>query len=184
MTKFNNKIKLNLAKVSQDWRSFIKEQYSTSLNLNNSIKKKIEIIIKNTPLKDLSSYCFELNFYLVDNNEILTINSRFRNKNSATNVLAFSLLNISEIKNIGLKNLVQKFGKYLFLGEVFFSYQNIAQEAIDAGKSLDDHFIHLIVHGILHLLGYDHIEDCDALIMENLEIKILASFGIKNPYIV
>ena len=69
-----------------------------------------------------------------------------------------------------------------FLGDVIFSSETIANEANQENKSIENHLIHLLIHSVLHLLGYDHETNDKALIMENLEIKILKNLNIDNPY--
>ncbi len=68
------------------------------------------------------------------------------------------------------------------LGDIAISYDTCAREAAEAGKTLADHTTHLIVHGLLHLLGYDHTCDRDATLMEETEVKILGTLGIDDPY--
>lgn len=68
------------------------------------------------------------------------------------------------------------------LGDIAIAYETCAREAEEQGKPMADHVTHLIVHGVLHLLGYDHIEDEDAAVMEALEVRILASLGVSDPY--
>lgn len=68
------------------------------------------------------------------------------------------------------------------LGDIAISHDTCAREAAEAGRSLADHTAHLMVHGVLHLLGYDHETDADASLMENLETEILATMGVANPY--
>lgn len=68
------------------------------------------------------------------------------------------------------------------LGDIAIAYDTCAAEAAAAGKSLPDHATHLIVHGILHLLGYDHVRDADATLMEQLEVEILGKMGLDDPY--
>jgi probable rRNA maturation factor len=68
------------------------------------------------------------------------------------------------------------------LGDIAIAWETCAREAAEQGKPMDDHVTHLIVHGILHLLGYDHVEDADAAVMERLEVGILASLGVSDPY--
>ena len=68
------------------------------------------------------------------------------------------------------------------LGDIAIAWETCAREAEAQGKPMTDHVAHLIVHGILHLLGYDHIEDEDAALMEALEVRILASLGVSDPY--
>jgi probable rRNA maturation factor len=68
------------------------------------------------------------------------------------------------------------------LGDIALAYDTCAQEAVEAGKTMADHVSHLIVHGLLHCLGYDHIRDGDAAVMEGTEVRILATLGISDPY--
>ena len=68
------------------------------------------------------------------------------------------------------------------LGDIAIAYDTCAREAAEAGKPMAAHVTHLVVHGVLHLLGYDHIEDADAELMEGHEVAILASLGVDNPY--
>jgi len=68
------------------------------------------------------------------------------------------------------------------IGDIALSYETCVREAAEFGKSVHDHVTHLVLHGFLHLLGYDHIRDEDATVMETLEIKALETLGIENPY--
>lgn len=68
------------------------------------------------------------------------------------------------------------------LGDIAIAWETCAREAAEQGKPMEDHVVHLIVHGILHLLGYDHIDDADAELMEATEVRILARLGIADPY--
>jgi probable rRNA maturation factor len=68
------------------------------------------------------------------------------------------------------------------LGDIAIAWETCEREAGQHGKSMTDHVTHLIVHGTLHLLGYDHVEDEDAALMEGLEVRILASLGVSDPY--
>jgi probable rRNA maturation factor len=102
---------------------------------------------------------------LTSDEEIRQLNKQFRHKDSATNVLSFP--NDSDD----------------YIGDMAMAWQTINKEAQAQDKSLIDHIKHLLIHGFLHLLGYDHIKDDEAEAMESLEIKILASMKINNPYI-
>jgi probable rRNA maturation factor len=73
-------------------------------------------------------------------------------------------------------------GGMIELGDIAISYDTCAAEARAAGKPITAHVTHLIVHGVLHLLGYDHIDDTDAALMERLEVEILGKLGLDDPY--
>ena len=100
--------------------------------------------------------------------KIIELNNTFRKIDSATNVLSFP--SYSKLNN------------ELFLGDIIFSIETICKEAKRDNKSVYNHLIHLFVHGVLHLLGYDHKTDEEATKMENLEIQILETLQIVNPY--
>ena len=68
------------------------------------------------------------------------------------------------------------------LGDIAISYDTCASEAAAAGKAMQDHVMHLMIHGALHLLGFDHVRDQDATLMEALEVEILEKMGIDDPY--
>ncbi|MEM7740587.1 MAG: rRNA maturation RNase YbeY [Pseudomonadota bacterium] len=102
---------------------------------------------------------------------VRALNAEWREKDKPTNVLSFPAEPVP-----GLPDAVQP------LGDLALAYQTCAREAADKGITLKDHTTHLIVHGVLHLLGYDHIGEDEAEAMEALEIKILARLGINNPY--
>ena len=95
---------------------------------------------------------------------IQKLNSQYRENNKPTNVLSF-IYNIEPL-----------------CGDIILAYGTIARESQEQGKSFQAHLTHLIVHGALHLLGYDHETNEEALIMEGLEKKLLGYFNIPNPY--
>ena len=110
----------------------------------------------------------------VDEDEGLQLNQSYRQKNKATNVLSFpyEMLEIPELREA-----------LIHLGDLVLCEPVVRREALAQGKPLSQHWAHLIVHGMLHLQGYDHITDAQAEMMEALEIRILKSFGFNNPYI-
>lgn len=110
-----------------------------------------------------------VNLKIVGNAEMQQLNKEFRNKDRATNVLSFTNDDLSKdvTKNIG---------------DIAISYDFVKQEAKDNGKSFSDHVIHMLVHGIYHILGYDHEDDISAEVMESKEIYILDKLKISNPY--
>jgi probable rRNA maturation factor len=106
----------------------------------------------------------ELTILLADDARLKDLNTTFRGKKKTTNVLSFP----SEEPG--------------YLGDVAIAWGVTAREAAESGKSFADHACHLTVHGVLHLMGYDHETDKDAKKMERLEVKILKGLGIADPY--
>jgi len=119
-------------------------------------------------LQDVSEDC-ELSVRLVDESESADLNSTYRGKNGPTNVLSFPF-----DSEIALEPRL--------LGDLVICVPVLAREAAAQSKTEADHWAHLIVHGCLHLLGYDHIEDVEAIEMEALETQILKSLEISDPY--
>lgn len=101
---------------------------------------------------------------LADDAALQRLNARFRGKEAATNVLSFPSSAAG------------------FLGDIALAYETCAREAEEKHLSFGDHVAHLIVHGLLHLVGHDHQTDADAEAMERLEIDILDALGVSNPY--
>jgi len=106
---------------------------------------------------------------IVDESEIAELNQTYRHKPGPTNVLSFPIEVPAGVPND-------------HLGDVVICAQVVEREAAEQGKSLESHWAHMVVHGFLHLQGYDHIEDGAAEIMESQEIAILARLGFSNPY--
>lgn len=106
---------------------------------------------------------------IVDKTESLDLNSTYRQKDKPTNVLSFP----ADIPD---------FVESTHLGDLAICAPVVEEEALEQNKSINNHWAHLTIHGCLHLLGYDHIEDTEAEVMEGLEIELLAELGIGNPY--
>lgn len=119
----------------------------------------------------------EISIKLSDNAEIQSLNAAYRGKDKPTNVLSFPMLE-QEL----LSSLSKSGASEILLGDIILARAVCVKEAQDKDIALKDHISHLVVHGTLHLLGYDHQEDSDALIMENFEVQALANIGISNPY--
>jgi probable rRNA maturation factor len=115
----------------------------------------------------------ELGITLTDNAGQRQLNQRYRGKRTPTNVLAFPAWDPS---------MRIPCGAPLLLGDVVLALEMVEWEAADQGKTFVDHFRHLVVHGILHLLGWDHQSEVAAAKMEALEISILAKLGAPDPY--
>ncbi len=111
----------------------------------------------------------ELSIVLTDDAEQRVLNRDWRGIDKSTNVLSFPQ--------------IEPFGPVSgILGDIILARETLVREAEEQGVSLEDHFTHLVVHGFLHLLGYDHMDDDEALAMEGLETQILASLGVADPY--
>jgi probable rRNA maturation factor len=120
----------------------------------------------------------ELSILLADNQVMQKLNHKFRKKDKATNVLSFPDCDI-DFRHL-LEFEVDL--NYMYLGDIAFGYEIIETESRSKNVSFLDHFKHLLVHSILHLLGYDHNEEEDTEIMQVLEIQILQEFKIASPY--
>lgn len=119
----------------------------------------------------------EISLVLCNNLFIQKLNKKYRKQDKATNVLSFPTFDKFD------KNKFIKAKSYtLYLGDIIISIEKILQESKIQKKDNVAHFTHLLIHGILHLLGYNHVTNNDAEIMEKLEILILDKLGYKNPY--
>ncbi|MBO4643135.1 MAG: rRNA maturation RNase YbeY [Alphaproteobacteria bacterium] len=114
----------------------------------------------------------EISVLLTDDSAVHSLNKEYRGMDKPTNVLSFAALDDENEPIIDP----------MLLGDIVVAFETTKREAIEQECSLADHLFHLIVHGMLHLIGYDHVEERDAVEMEALEIKILAENGLKNPY--
>lgn len=119
-----------------------------------------------------------------DDARISVLNAEFRGKPAPTNVLSWPSEDLAEDGpgTAPAQPLPGEPDAPWSLGDIAISYDTCAREAEAAGKSLADHVTHLVVHGVLHLLGYDHIDDADAALMEKHEVAILATLGVDDPY--
>lgn len=117
----------------------------------------------------------EVSVLLAGDAFVRSLNRNYRGQDKATNVLAFAA---QEGDGPGPQP-----GATVMLGDVVVAYGTAAREAAREGKSLNDHLSHLVVHGVLHLMGHDHDTERKARAMERLETKVLAGIGIADPYV-
>lgn len=163
-------IEIDLIK-GQDWAD---EDHWHNLSMQSILSA-----IKHSDYKYLMEldHNISISISLSDNDEVHALNHHYRQKDKPTNILSFPMLERAELANIANSEIPE-----IMLGDLILSYQICVQEAQTKKISLSDHFQHLIVHGILHLLGYDHIEEEDAETMQSIEICAMHYMGIDNPY--
>lgn len=136
--------------------------YPTDKRIQNWLDQSLEILAIDEAL--------EVTVRLVDADEMQELNHDYRGKETPTNVLSFPCdWDLPEEPRL--------------LGDIVICVPVIAREAKEQKKTLEEHWAHMVIHGLLHLLGYDHIEEQQAEEMEALECRILAHLGYKNPYI-
>lgn len=111
----------------------------------------------------------EISLLFCDDRFVQELNRRWRGQDKPTNVLSFPAADEDTFER-------------LLLGDIAIAFETMTREAVTEGKPLSAHFCHLVVHGLLHLLGYDHEDEADAEDMEALERQILAALGIDDPY--
>ncbi|MFL2712757.1 MAG: rRNA maturation RNase YbeY [SAR86 cluster bacterium] len=142
--------------------------YSTNFPISDSLEEKLNkalsYIFKEEGITDSS-----INLKILTDEDIKELNKKFRNKNTTTNVLSFSNEDVS-------KSITGN------LGDIAISYEFVKRESKEHKKNFDDHMIHMLVHGVYHILGFDHENDEMADIMEIKEVKLLKKLDIKNPY--
>jgi len=137
---------------------------STSIPSQEKCEDWISAVLKTQQLDDA-----EVSVYIVDEDESQELNSQYRGKDSPTNVLSFPA-DIPEEVGVPL------------LGDLVICAPVVEREAQEQHKTLEAHWAHMLVHGSLHLLGYDHIDDDEAEVMEALETKIIMALGFSAPY--
>ena len=134
----------------------------------NAIEKWIEIAILNGSLEKKEQA--ELTVRVVESDESQQLNHQYRDKDKPTNVLSFPFQNPPGLT-------------LPLLGDLVVCKSVVENEAIEQNKTLKEHWAHMLIHGTLHLLGYDHIDPQDAIEMESLESKLLIELGFADPYL-
>ena len=140
------------------------KKFPISVSLEEKLNTAISYIFNEEGIIDGS-----INLKILTDENMKELNKRFRNKNTATNVLSFSNEDIS-------KSITGN------LGDIAISYEFVKRESKELKKNFDDHMIHMLIHGVYHILGFDHENDEMADIMEMKEVELLKKLHIKNPY--
>ena len=140
------------------------EDYQIEDKLIDKLNDAFTIICDEEKLSECS-----INLKILNDHEMKDLNNKFRNKDSSTNVLSFTNEDISK----------EMTGS---IGDIAINYEYVQRESKEYNKSFDSHMIHMLIHGIYHILGFDHENDETADIMENKEITLLEKLNINNPY--
>ena len=122
----------------------------------------------------------EISVRLTTDDEVHALNRQYRGKDKPTNVLSFPMVQADLLETISQNS---DDGEVL-LGDIVLAHGVCAAEAAERGISVEDHATHLMVHGVLHLLGYDHTDDAEGEAMEAIERDALASLGLPDPYLI
>ena len=133
-----------------------------------NVLKLIELLIEVEPSLEKQLKSRHVNLTFITKNEIKELNSKFLNKDKPTNVLSFPSTGLDFDERL--------------LGDIAICPEIISNEADDQNKDRQNHLFHIILHSLLHLVGYDHQEDSSAEKMESIEIEALKKIGIANPY--
>jgi probable rRNA maturation factor len=141
------------------------DRWSDAMNLDDITRRAVDAVMARAD-PDCAPNA-EVSFLFCDDTRIRALNAAWRAKDSSTNVLSFPAPEAAE---------------WSALGDVALAYDTVAREAADEAKTVEQHTTHLIVHGVLHLIGYDHENDVDATEMELLESEILVSLGLPDPW--
>jgi len=153
-------------------------EWDSSSGWDSLVRRAAEAAIAESAFPQLASSprAIELSVRLTGDDEVQALNAEWRGKDKPTNVLSFPQMETNEIGTAGTD------GPDLMLGDVVLAREVCEREAAEKAIPLEEHAAHLVVHGTLHLLGYDHHDDDSADDMESREIRALARLGIADPY--
>jgi probable rRNA maturation factor len=147
----------------------------------SEVEKAVDAAVRFAAIAELADPIVpvSVSIKLSDNAEVHALNREWRDKDKPTNVLSFPMLDDAELDAL-------RTGSYdapeIMLGDIILAHETCAAEAKEKDVPIAHHATHLVIHGMLHLLGHDHIEDDEAELMEALEVKALAYMGLHNPY--
>ena len=154
------------------------EEWDSSRSWERLVRDAAEAAIAESafPMLATSNRPIELSVRLAGDEEVRVLNSEWRGKDRPTNVLSFPMVEKSDLHRANVA------GPELLLGDIILARGVCETEAAEKGVSVDQHASHLLVHGTLHLLGYDHHDNDEAADMEAREVRALERLGIANPY--
>jgi probable rRNA maturation factor len=154
------------------------EEWDSSRSWEKLVRSAAEAAIAESAFPQLAtgSRPVELSVRLAGDEEVRALNFAWRDRDNATNVLSFPLAETADLEKANVAEAE------LLLGDIVLARGVCEAEAADKGVSVEDHATHLVVHGTLHLLGYDHNDDDEAADMEAREVRALSRLGIANPY--
>ena len=154
------------------------EEWDSSRPWHSLARKAAEAAIVESAFPELAELerPIEISVTLTGDEQVRELNAEWRGKDKTTNVLSFPMADELDFTRANFD------GPELLLGDIVLARGVCATEAAEKGVSLEDHATHLLVHGTLHLLGYDHDEDGEAADMEQREVRALSRLGIANPY--
>lgn len=157
------------------WKKYFKKSELKSL-VEDIFRRIILLLKQDMTLKKT----VEIGIICTNNREIEVINGKYRGKNSPTNVLSFPLYEnefFNELKSPANPR------QHIPIGDIILALEYIKMESLEQSKSFKDHLTHLLIHGMLHLLGFNHENGEEADKMEAIEIELLGELGIANPYL-
>jgi probable rRNA maturation factor len=142
-------------------------------------EKSVERTLLATPHATLieTQTTIEISIRLTSDAEVQTLNRQYRQQDKPTNVLSFPMVQPDLVDMLANTDDGE-----VLLGDIVLAFETCEREAIERQVSTQDHALHLIVHGVLHLLGYDHMTDSEAEAMEAIERDVMASLGLHDPY--
>lgn len=156
----------------------VEDERWQALDIHALAERSTTVTLQHLGLSDMA---FEVTVLACDDARITALNTDFRDKPQPTNVLSWPSAERGATKDGDTPDALN-FADTPELGDIAIAYDTCAREAQAAGKPIADHVTHLLVHGVLHLLGYDHMRDLDATLMERREVEILGKLGLPDPY--
>jgi probable rRNA maturation factor len=161
---------LDCAVINEGWNAAVDWEIVSETALAGAIAS--------TPYAHFASIpvSVEISIRLTSDAEVQSLNAAYRDKDKPTNVLSFPMFDVEDLDRIA------SLPGEVMLGDIVLAQGVCTTEAADKGITVQAHATHLIVHGLLHLLGYDHMGDEEALEMETIERRVLAQLGLHDPY--